>query len=104
MLVKSVGRKIHGGSSPLAGKLGSTNYSMSSLAEKMDEVQAKLLEIQILQKKFEKEISLKRKEILALSLNFTSYWELYKFSKAMSKDQEEFNLAMLGMRDTFFRK
>ena len=70
----------------------------------MDEVQAKLLEIRILRKKYEKELATKDAELIKLALNFTSYWDLYKFGKAMSKDQEEFNSMMWQVRDTFFNK
>jgi len=77
---------------------------MGELAERMDEVQAKLLEIRILRKEFEKTMAKKDAELIHLALNFTSYWDLYKFGKAMSKNQEEFNLMMLQVRNTFFNK
>ena len=68
----------------------------------IDDIQAKIFEIQYLRQKMEKEIQQKRQELFSMSKVFSSYFELYHYGKAMTSSNEEFNEMMLSARDEFF--
>jgi len=70
----------------------------------LDDLQAKIFEIQYLKTRLEKEVREKRKELLTMSNIFTNYYDLYIHGKAMSSSQEEFNDIMFDAREIFFKK
>ena len=72
------------------------------MSSNLDEIQAKLFEIQYIRSKFQKDLAAKRKELIALAAQFESYEELYKYGKKISHSPEEFNEIMLMARDIFF--
>jgi len=69
----------------------------------LDDIQAKIFEIQYLKQKMEKDIQRKRQELFSMTGVFSSYFELYHYGKAMTATDEEFNEMMLSSRDEFFK-
>ena len=70
----------------------------------LDDVQAKIFEIQYLRSKMTKDIASKREELYKLANVFDNYYDLYVYGKRISSSLEEFNEIMLKVRDIFFNR